>query len=131
MLNFLSILLIFLILLFLLISKRKLLIRMLTKNRNNLIGQSKILGSQKKLNSKLNGNYKFTKALELERSHNKLKLRKDMFRLFQGNKADKLKSLEIASLLSDKSTLKILKIGLKDMDPEIVELSARLITKFK
>ena len=131
MLNFLSILLILLIVLFLLISKRKLLIRMFSKNRNNLIDQSRILGSRKKLNRKLNGNYKFTKALELDRSHNKLKLRKDMFRLFQGNKADKLKSLEIASLLSDKSTLKILKIGLKDMDPEIVEFSAKLITKFK
>ncbi|ABM71008.1 hypothetical protein [Prochlorococcus marinus] len=57
--------------------------------------------------------------------------RKKMFRLFQGNTEDKLKSLKIAKELSDKSTLSILRQGLRDMSPEVVKLSALLIRKFK
>ena len=51
--------------------------------------------------------------------------------LFKGSKADKLKALKIAKDLSDKSTLSILRMGLKDMDSDIVEISADLIDKFK
>ena len=47
------------------------------------------------------------------------------------NKKDKIRSLQIAAELSDKSTLKLLKIGLKDMDSDIVKISAKLISKFK
>ena len=54
-----------------------------------------------------------------------------MLKFFQGNTEDKLKSLNIAKELADKSTLPILRRGLKDMNPEIVELSASLIRKFK
>ena len=54
-----------------------------------------------------------------------------MFTLFKGNKKDKIRSLQIAAELSDKSTLKLLKIGLKDMDSDIVKISAKLISKFK
>ena len=57
--------------------------------------------------------------------------RNKMFSLFQGNKEDKLKALKIAEELSDKSTLSILRQGLKDMSPEVVKLSALLIRKFK
>ena len=57
--------------------------------------------------------------------------RNKMFSLFQGNTEDKLKALEIAAELSDKSTLSILRQGLRDMSPEVVKLSALLIRKFK
>ena len=54
-----------------------------------------------------------------------------MFNLFQGNKEDKLKALTIAEELADKSTLSILRKGLRDMSPEVVKISALLIRKFK
>ena len=57
--------------------------------------------------------------------------RNKMFSLFQGNTEDKLKALKIAEELSDKSTLPILRKGLKDISPEVVEISALLIRKFK
>ena len=57
--------------------------------------------------------------------------RNKMFNLFQWNTEDKLKALKIAEELSDKSTLSILRQGLRDMSPEVVEISALLIRKFK
>ncbi len=57
--------------------------------------------------------------------------RDKMFSLFQGNTEDKLKALKIAEELADKSTLSILRRGLRDMSPEVVKLSALLIRKFK
>ena len=57
--------------------------------------------------------------------------RNKMFSLFQGNTEDKLKALKIAEELSDKSTLPILRQGLRDISPEVVKLSALLIRKFK
>ena len=57
--------------------------------------------------------------------------RNKMFSLFQGNTEDKLKALKIAEELADKSTLLILRQGLRDMSPEVVEISALLIRKFK
>ncbi len=57
--------------------------------------------------------------------------RNKMFTLFQGNTEDKLKALKIAEELADKSTLSILRKGLRDMSPEVVKLSALLIRKFK
>ena len=58
-------------------------------------------------------------------------LRKEMIKLFKGSKGEKIKALKIAEFLSDKSILPILKIGLKDMDSDIVKVSAKLIQKFK
>ncbi len=57
--------------------------------------------------------------------------RNKMFNLFQGNTENKLKALKIAGELSDKSTLPILRKGLRDISPEVVEISALLIRKFK
>ena len=57
--------------------------------------------------------------------------RNKMFSFFQGNTEDKLKALEIAKELADKSTLPILRKGLRDISPEVVEISALLIRKFK
>jgi len=58
-------------------------------------------------------------------------LRKEMLDLFKGSKEEKIKALKIAEFLSDKSILPILKIGLRDMDSDIVKVSAKLIQKFK
>ena len=57
--------------------------------------------------------------------------RNKMFSLFRGNKEDKLKALKIAEELADKSTLPILRKGLRDIAPEVVKISALLIRKFK
>ena len=54
-----------------------------------------------------------------------------MFSLFKGNTEDKLKALKIAEELADKSTLPILRKGLRDISIEVVEISALLIRKFK
>ncbi|MDC3118528.1 annexin [Prochlorococcus sp. AH-716-K03] len=61
----------------------------------------------------------------------KRKLREKMNNLFNGSAEDKLKALNLAEELADKSTLPILRRGLKDINPQIVELSASLIAKFK
>ena len=57
--------------------------------------------------------------------------RNKMFNLFQGNTKNKLKALKIAEELADKSTLPILRKGLRDISPEVVEISALLIRQFK
>ena len=57
--------------------------------------------------------------------------RNKMISLFEGNTEDKLKALKIAEELADKSTLPILRKGLRDISPEVVEISALLIRKFK
>ena len=57
--------------------------------------------------------------------------RNRMFSLFQGNTEDKLKALKIAEDLADKSTLPILRKGLRDISPEVIEISALLIRQFK
>ena len=55
--------------------------------------------------------------------------RNKMFNLFQGNTENKLKALKIAEELADKSTLPMLRKGLRDISPEVVEISALLIKK--
>ena len=57
--------------------------------------------------------------------------RNKMISLFQGDTENKLKALKIAEELADKSTLAILRKGLRDISPEVVEISALLIRKFK
>ena len=54
-----------------------------------------------------------------------------MFNLYKGTPEDKLEALKIAKELADKSTLPILRKGLKDINPEIVERAAILISNFK
>ena len=56
--------------------------------------------------------------------------RNKMISLFQGDTENKLKALKIAKELADKSTLPILRKGLRDISPEVVEISALLIRKF-
>ena len=57
--------------------------------------------------------------------------RNKMISLFQGDTENRLKALKIAKELADKSTLPILRKGLRDISPEVVEISALLIRQFK
>ena len=57
--------------------------------------------------------------------------RNKMISLFQGDTENKLKALKIAEELADKSTLPILRKGLRDISPKVVEISALLIRQFK
>ena len=130
MLNFLSILLIILIVLFLLIFKRKYFKNALIKK--TLYSSNELKNNNKTINSaSIN---KFFSHQDNARKHTefyKRTLRAKMLKFFEGNTEDKLKGLNIAKELADKSTLPILRRGLKDMDPVIVEISADLIRKFK
>ena len=129
MLNLLSVVLIVLILIFIVIFKRKYISNAFNKkksyprkeihNKNNIITYA----------AKKNNHYKSNSNKYSE--FYKRKLREKMNKLFKGSSKDKLKALNIAEELADKSTLPIIRRGLKDMDPAIVELSATLIRKFK
>ena len=131
MINIFSVILIVLIILFLVFFKRINIINLL----NNIIIKSftKRSAKSKKNNiSLLNKDNIY--SLYNSHSYSKLEkknLRKDMIKLFKGSKRDKLKALDIAEELSDKTTLHILRIGLKDMDPDVVKRSAILIRNFK
>ncbi len=127
MLNFFAIvLIIFIGLLILILKKRKL------KNAINIKKSypNKIKSNKNKfLTNKKNFSYKHEEkriSVFLKNSQ-----RNKMFTLFQGNTEDKLKALKIAEELADKSTLPILRKGLRDISPEVVEISALLIRKFK
>ena len=129
MLNFLAIVLIILILFFIVIFKRKYI--------SNALNKKKLYLRQEMHNKNHIIKPSLTKHNHYQNSSNKYsefykrKLREKMNNLFNGSAEDKLKALNLAEELADKSTLPILRRGLKDMDPEIVELSASLIRKFK
>ena len=104
----------------------------------NLINKDKLdsikLKKHRKNNNQFVSNKKSVLYKHEEKKHSvfyKNSQRNKMFSLFQGNTEDKLKALKIAEELADKSTLSILRIGLRDMSPEVVEISALLIRKFK
>ena len=88
-------------------------------NENNII-----ISSSKKYNHYQNSSNKYSEFY-------KRTLREKMLKLSKGVTADKLQALKIAEELADKSTLPILRKGLKDMNLQIVERSADLIRKFK
>ena len=130
MLNFFAILLIIFIVFLLLIFKKR-----QFKNAINL----KNLSSNKLINNNKNNKNNISKKNSFSYKHedtiysefDKKALRNTMFKLFQSHKEDKLKALQIAEELADKSTLPILRKGLKDTSPEVVEISANLIRNFK
>ena len=128
MLNFFSIVLIILIIFFIVIFKRKYIFNAFNKKKlypiKVICNENNIMSSSEKNNHYLNGANKYSEFY-------KRKLREKMNSLFKGSAEDKLKALKLAEELSDKSTLPVLRCGLKDMDPEIVKLSAYLIRKFK
>jgi len=130
MLNFFAILLIIFIGILLLVFKKR--------SFRNLINKGKLNCDKLKKNRKNNNKFLSNKkSFFYNHEAKKYSLfyknsqRNKMFSLFQGNTEDKLKALKIAEELSDKSTLSILRQGLRDMSPEVVKLSALLIRKFK
>ena len=130
MLNFFAIVLIIFIGILLLVFKKR--------SFKNLINKGKLdsikLKKHRKNNNQFVSNKKNVLYKHEEKKHSvfyKNSQRNKMFSLFQGNTEDKLKALKIAEELADKSTLSILRIGLRDMSPEVVEISALLIRKFK
>ena len=103
-----------------LINKGKLHSDKLKKNRNNNI---KFLPNK--------NSYSYNPQEKKYSAFYKNSQRKKMFSLFKGNREDNLKALKIAEELADKSTLPILRKGLRDISPEVVEISALLIRNFK
>ena len=130
MLNFFAIILIIFIGILLLVFKKR--------SFRKLINKGKLHSDKLKKNRKNNNKFLSNKKSFLY-NHEAKKYslfyknsqRNKMFSLFKGNSEDKLKALKIAEELSDKSTLSILRKGLRDMSPEVVKLSALLIRKFK
>ena len=117
MLNFLSIVLIILIIFIFLIFKRKYIFNVFNKkkfypikemdNENNII-----TSSSKKYNHYQNNSNKYSEFY-------KRTLREKMLKLSKGVTTDKLQALKIAEELADKSTLPILRKGLKEMNLQL------------
>ena len=130
MLNFFAIVLIISIVLLLLIFKKSQLVNAIALSNF----YSKKLKRTKKNNNKFLTNKKSFSYKHEEKKYSlfyKNSQRNKMISLFQGNTEDKLKALKIAEELADKSTLPILRKGLRDISPEVIEISALLIRKFK
>ena len=130
MLKFFAILLIILIGILLLVLKK----RSFKQSINRGILYSIKLKKHRKNNNKFLSNKNSFLYNHEEKNNSvfyKKSQRNKMFSLFQGNTEDKLKALKIAEELADKSTLPILRKGLRDISPEVVEISALLIRKFK
>ena len=126
MINFFAILLIIFIGILLLVFKKR--------SFKKLINKRNVYSTQLNKNNKFSSNKNSFLYNHEEKKYSvfyKNSQRKKMFSLFKGNREDKLKALKIAEVLADKSTLSILRKGLKDMSPEVVEISALLIRKFK
>ena len=126
MINFFAILLIFFIGILLLVLKKRSFKKFI--NKRNLYS----------INLNKNNKFSYNKNSFLYRHEEKKysvfyknSQRNKMISLFQGNTENKLKALKIAEELADKSTLPILRKGLRDISPEVVEISALLIRKFK
>ena len=126
MINFFAILLIIFIGILLLVFKKRSLKKLINKRNLNSVKLNK--------NNKFSSNKNSFSYNHEEKKYSvfyKNSQRNKMISLFQGNTENKLKALKIAEELADKSTLPILRKGLRDISPEVVEISALLIRKFK
>ena len=130
MFRLLSIILILSILIFLLIFKRSLIIKFFNKKKIELYNNVEDKEAQVSL-SVLKKMFPIRNDIKVYSHNERIFLKRKMESLFKGSKEDKLKALKIAKDLSDSSTLPILRRGLKDMDSDIVEISADLIENFK
>ncbi len=126
MINFFAILLIIFIGILILVLKKRSFKKFINKSNLYSIKLSKNKGFSSNKNSFLY-NHEEKKYSVFYKNSQKNK----MFSLFQGNTENKLKALKIAEELADKSTLPILRKGLRDISPDVVEISALLIRKFK
>ena len=126
MLNFFAILLIIFIGILLLVFKKRTFKRLINKKK---LYSVKLENNNKFLSNKNSFLYKHEeKKYSLFYKNSQ---RSKMLSLFQGNTEDKLKALKIAEELADKSTLPILRKGLRDTSPKVIQISALLIRKFK
>ena len=126
MLNFFAILLIIFIGILLLVFKKRSFKKLINKRNLNSIKLNK--------NNKFSSNKNIFLYNHEEKKYSifyKNSQRNKMISLFQGDTENKLKALKIAEELADKSTLPILRKGLRDISPEVVEISALLIRQFK
>ena len=126
MINFFAIVLIIFIGILLLVFKKR--------SFKKLINKSNLYSIKIKKNNKFSSNKNSFLYNQEEKQHSvfyKNSQRNKMLSLFQGKTEDKLKALKIAEELADKSTLPILRKGLRDISPEVVEISALLIRQFK
>ena len=126
MINFFAIIIIIFIGILLLVFKKR--------SFKKLINKSNLYSIKLKKNNKFSSNKNSFLYNHQEKKYSvfyKNSQRNKMFSLFKGNPEDKLKALKIAEELSDKSTLSILRQGLRDTSPEVIKLSALLIRKFK
>jgi len=130
MLNFFAIVLIIFIGISLLVLKKRSFKKFINQSNLNSIKLKKNKKSNNKFLSKKNS-YLYNHEEENYSIFYKNSQRNKMSSLFKGNTEDKLKALKIAEELADKSTLLILRKGLRDMSPEVIKLSALLIRKFK
>ena len=126
MINFLAILLIIFIGLLILVFKKRSFKKLINRRNINSIKLNK--------NNKFSSNKNSFLYNHEEKKYSvfyKNSQRNKMISLFQGDTENKLKALKIAEELADKSTLPILRKGLRDISPEVVEISALLIRQFK
>ena len=126
MINFFAIVLIIFIGILLLVFKKRSFKKLINKNNLYSVKLNK--------NNKLPSNKNSFLYNQIEKKYSvfhKNSQRNKMFSLFHGDKENKLKALKIAEELADKSTLPILRKGLRDISPEVVEISALLIRNFK
>ena len=130
MLKFFAILLIVLIWILLLVLKKRSFKKLIKKSNLNSIKLKKYKKCNNKFLSKKNS-YLYNHEEKKYSVSYKNSQRNEMISLFQGDTENKLKALKIAEELADKSTLSILRKGLRDMSPEVVKISALLIRKFK
>ena len=130
MLNFFAIVLIIFIAILLLFFKKISFRKLINKSNLYEIKLKKYIKKNNKFLSKKNS-YMYNTEEKKYSAFYKNSQRNKMFSLFQGNTENKLKALKIAEELADKSTLPILRKGLKDISPEVVEISALLIRQFK
>ena len=126
MLNFFAIVLIIFIGILLLVLKKR--------SFKKFINKSNLYSIKLKKNNKFSSNKNSFLYNHEEKKYSvfyKNSQRNKMISLFQGDTENKLKALKIAEELADKSTLPILRKGLRDISPEVVEISALLIRQFK
>ncbi len=130
MLNFFAVVLIIFIGILLIVLKKRSLRKFINKGKLHSV---KLKKNRKNNNIYLSNKKSFSYNHETKKYSlfYKNSQRNKMISLFQGDTENKLKALKIAEELADKSTLPILRKGLRDISPKVVEISALLIRQFK